>query len=94
MGNTFVGNTNLYILDTAAAVTTNTCVIERVVYFPALKDDDLVLQDAAGNSGIVLKAGASDASPVQFDYSGRYNKRLFGLTVGTIDGGTAYVYLK
>ena len=92
MANTFVSNTNLYVLDTAEAVTTRTLKIDRVVYFPAAADNDLVIQDTATNNAIVLKAGNSDASPVQLNFSPR-GRRIFGMTVGTIDGGTAYVYL-
>jgi len=93
MANTFVSSSNLYILDETGAVTTNPCVIERIVYFPAVAADDLILNNAAGGNAVLLKAGASDASPVQFNYAG-YKKRVHGLTVNTIDGGTAYVYLR
>lgn len=43
-------------------------------------------------SSIVLKAGASDASPIHLPFEG--NGRIFpNLTLETIDAGTVYVYL-
>lgn len=44
-------------------------------------------------SSIVLKAGASDASPIHVDF-GDKGRRFPNLTLETIDHGTVYVYLR
>jgi len=44
------------------------------------------------SNAIVLKAGNSDASPIQVDWTAN-PLRLDNITLETIDGGTAYVYL-
>ena len=43
-------------------------------------------------NAVVLKAGASDASPITVDY-GLQGKAFENLILETIDGGTLYLYL-
>ena len=78
--------------------TGNKVVIRRIVYAPAVAADDLVLQEYLSDGSTVkdfciLKAGAADVDWVSIDY-GPEGQEVNGLVVGTIDGGTAYVYIK
>jgi len=72
-------------------------VIRRVVYAPAVAADDLVLQEYAADGSTakdfcILKAGAADVDWVTIDY-GSEGQEVNGLVVGTIDGGTCFVYI-
>ena len=72
-----------------------TVIINRIIYIPSAAGDELVFQDTADSqNAIVLKAGASDASPIHLDLSTEGGRRVNGLKCTTIDGGTAYVYFK
>jgi len=98
MANDFLESTNVWVVDSAAALITDAphftkACVDRVVFVPSAADDDLVLQDAASASAIVLKAGATDASPVTITFPNG-GKWINGLKCSTIDGGTAYVYLR
>jgi len=90
---------HLWVLDSAGVVkAAGTKVFVRmVVYGPAFAGDDLILQeyDAGGSakSAVILKASASDVDWVYIDF-GSEGITLNGLVVGTIDGGTAYVYTR
>ena len=88
----------LWILDTAAVIVAigTPVIVRKVVFFPALKDDDLVIQEY-GPTGVLrtaikLKAGASDASPVSLNF-GSEGRQLNGFKLSTIDGGTLDVYI-
>ena len=91
---TFNSATNMYKCDTAAgSLFTSNQVLERIIYVPSAANDDLVFKDkSSGTDMIVLKAGASDASPINIDWP--EGKHVPGMYMSTIDGGTAYVYLK
>ena len=91
---TFNSATNMYACTTpAASLFTKPQVLERIIYIPAAADNDLVFKDKSGGTDmIVLKAGASDASPIQLHWP--EGKHVPGMYMNTIDGGTAYVYLK
>lgn len=67
--------------------------VKRIIYVPSAAGDDVVFQTGSSENAIVLKAGAADASPITVDFSPE-GLRIPGLTCSTIDGGTAYVYLK
>lgn len=82
--------TNPLVLDTAAAVLTGPVHIKAVV-FTAANGEGLVLSDADGNAVLGLEASTGDLSPSVTIPGGI---KTDGLTVTTIDGGTAYVYLK
>jgi hypothetical protein len=94
MAITFNSATSMYKCDTAAgSLFTTNKVLERIIYIPSAAGDDLVFKDSNGGTDmIVLKAGASDASPIQLHWP--EGKRVPGMYMSTIDGGTAYVYLK
>jgi len=88
----------VWTLDTVAVIkAVNVPVLVRkVVFFPALKDDDVVIQEY-GNTAVLrmairLKAGASDASPVSLDF-GSEGRILNGFKLSTIDGGSVDIYL-
>lgn len=66
--------------------------IRKIIYVPTTKGHDLVFQDSNSVNAIVLKAGATDASPIHVDF-GERGKRVTGIQCTTIDSGTAYVYL-
>jgi len=97
MANTFNENTMVWtVTETATLITEapnlNVAWVKKIVYIPSAADDDLVFQDTNSEDAIVLKAGASDASPIHINFDGR-GRRVYGLTCSTYDGGTAYVYL-
>jgi len=93
MTNTYKSATKLWVVDETGTLNEGGVTVERVVYMPSAAGDDLIITDNADNEAIVLKAGASDASPVHLPF-GRKGRKLPSLKVGTIDGGTAYIYFR
>ena len=92
--NTYNSVTKLWTAETAGALQTSetTAVVTQVIFAPTTARDDLVIQDGRGNTAIVLKAGATDSSCVR--WPAEEGGRMFdGLTIATIDGGVAYIYL-
>ena len=96
MSNTYVSATYLWTVDSTGNLETEGCTVTRVIYFPSAVNDDFQLTDTSDNLAIPLKASASDTSPVHIDLTGEHGggRRLPSLKVGTIDGGTAYVFLR
>ena len=82
--------TNPIVLDTAGAVSTDKLTIKAIV-FTAANGDGLVLSDVSGNAVISLEASTGNLSPSLTVPGGI---KTDGLVVTTIDGGTAYLYLK
>jgi len=93
MANTYIGATKLWSIDTTGNISTSGIWIRKIVYLPAAANNDLIFTDTSDNNAIVLRAGASDATPIQLDF-GDKGWRLDSLKCGTIDGGTAYVYVR
>lgn len=93
MSNTYKSTTKLWVVDETGTLNEGGVTVVKVVYIPSAAADDLILDDNADNTAIVLKAGPSDASPVQLDF-GNKGRKLPSLKVNTIDGGTAYIYLR
>jgi hypothetical protein len=99
MANAYRSATNLWEVDSPGKLSADAAnlggrvTIERIIYIPSVADDDLVFEDGTANeNAIVLKAGASDASPIHLDFSPR-GRKVRDLECLLIDGGTAYVYL-
>jgi len=68
-------------------------VVGEIIYIPSAVGNDLVFQDGdASEDAVVLKAGASDASPVHKSFRPQ-GKTINNLTCTTLSAGTAYVYL-
>jgi hypothetical protein len=82
--------TNPLVLDSTGVVLTGPVSIKAVV-FTAANGEGLLLSDANGNAILGLEASTGDLSPSVTIPGSIKND---GLTVTTIDGGTAYVYLK
>jgi hypothetical protein len=93
MGNSYNDTTSLWVIDETGALETSPREVMEVVYFPSAAGDDLILTDSADNLAIALKAGVADATPVHICFAPQ-GRRLPSLKVGTIDGGTAHIYLK
>jgi len=93
MANTYYTTTNLWICTDAGALNTGGVTVMKVVYIPAAIDDDLIITDSADYPAIVLKAAHVEVAPVQLDF-GPKGRQLPSLKIGTIDGGTVYIYLK
>ena len=99
MANDVTSNERLWVLDTASAtalVAAETPVIIRRLYFlPNAAADDVVIKEHNASASqivaMVLKAGASVADPVDVDF-GPEGRRLNGMALTTIDGGSLYVY--
>jgi len=92
--NVYNSATKLWTVDTPDTIIASgkTVVVVQVIYFPAAVGNDLVIQDAEGNDAIILKAGATDASPVR--WPAEPGGRTFnGLKIATISAGIAYIYL-
>jgi len=93
MGNSYKSATGVWEVDETGSLSNFSRVcIRKIVYVPNAAGDDLVFQDSNSNNAIVLKAGASDASPVHISYEPR-GLWLNGIQCSTIDGGKAYVYI-
>ena len=93
MANSFKTSTNLWIVEDTGDLNTTPVVVMAVVYIPGDVDQDLIISDTDDNYAIVLKAGATDASPICFNFH-PYGREYLSLKCHTIDGGTAYIYLK
>ena len=94
MGNAYNATTKMWtVTDTGDLQTSETtAIVVQVVYVGNTVSDDLVIQDGRGNTAIVLKLGASDASPVRLPME-EGGRKFDGLKIQTIDSGTAYIYL-
>jgi len=98
MANTLNENTMVWTVTETGAITTENShltnpLIGDLIYVPSAASDDVVLQDGdASEDAVVLKAGASDTSPVHKSFRPQ-GRRVANLTCSTIDGGTLYVYL-
>ena len=82
--------TNPLVLDSTGVVLTGPVTIKAVL-FTATNGDGLLLSDAEGNQVAGLEASTGDLSPTITVPGGI---KVNGLTVTTIDGGVAYIYLK
>jgi hypothetical protein len=84
-----VTNNPLVLDSTGVALTGSTSI--KAVLFTAANGNGLLLSDAAGNKIASLEATTGDLSPSITIPGGL---RVEGITVTTIDGGIAYIYLK
>jgi hypothetical protein len=82
--------TNPVVLDSTGVVSTKPMTIKAIVY-TAANGNGLVLSDQRGNAVAGLEASTGNLS-VSVTVPGGI--KTDGLTVTTIDGGTAYVYLQ
>jgi hypothetical protein len=82
--------TNPLVLDSTGVVLTGPVSIKAIL-FTAANADGLLLSDAEGNKVASLEASTGDLSPTVTVPGGI---KVNGLTVTTIDGGIAYIYLK
>jgi len=99
MSNDYKETTRLWYVDTPAALATaapglTTAWVRKVVMIPANTDDTITFQDSKSANAIYMKAGATNASPVEIDFGDKC-KRIEGLKCsGRSTGVVAYVYLK
>ena len=102
MANVWNKTTMLWKVDTAETLVAkapgmNTVWVAKVVMIPNAANDAITFQDSAGGDAIYLKAGASDTSPVEIDFSaenGGRGRRVYGLTCSALSTSVvAYVYL-
>lgn len=82
--------TNPLVLDSTGVVLTGPVTIRAVVY-TAADGSTLLLSDSDGNAVLELETDAGDLNPSLTVPGGI---KVDGLTVTTIDAGTAYVYLR
>jgi hypothetical protein len=83
-------DTNPLVLDSTGVSLTGPVSI-KAVSFTAANGEGLLLSDADGNTVVALEASTGDLSPSITIPGG---VKVNGLTVTTIDGGAALVYLK
>jgi hypothetical protein len=90
---------HLWKLDAAEVVVAagTKVFVRKVVFWPAVNTDDLILREYLGDNttlkdAIIMKGNLANLQPVEIDF-GREGIALNGLTVGTIDGGAAHVYI-
>jgi len=99
MANSWKKTTSLWYVDTAETLVTKapgltTAWVLKVVMIPNAANDAITFNDSSGDTAIYLKAGATDASPVQIDF-GEKGRRVQGLTCASLSTSVvAYVYLK
>ena len=100
MTNTFTPETMLWIINETAALTDASTIashfkspiIRKIIFFPGAAGDALTFQTGDSKNAILLRAGATDTSPIHVDF-GERGKRIPGIKVSTVGGGVAYVYL-
>lgn len=93
MSNVYTGNP--WILDTAAVITTNPTMVEKMIYVPNAADNDLQVEDNAGKvvwRTRAIAASANYESVGQETFDGPIMMNGFELAV--IDAGVLYVYLR
>jgi hypothetical protein len=85
MANIYHSDTQLWVCDEVGLLVATgiQVVIIEIIYFPSAINDDLIIQNGAGVDAVILKAGASDTSPIRWSGPMKIN----GLKIGTIDGG-------
>lgn len=100
MTNAFRKTTMVWEVNDAAALTVdnanlNSVWIKRIVYVPNSAGNQVTFQNASSENVIVLKAGATDTSPVTIDFDGK-GRHVYGLKCSAISSGSdlAYVYLQ
>ena len=93
MANTWTGNN--YSIDTAEDKTI-TCKLDRMIWYPAAADNDLVVKDSLGNILWVTRAitGAPNYESSGAEYINDLDKWVNGINVETIDGGVLKIYVK
>ena len=97
MSNSTAGNP--WILDTAATITAagTKVIVNKMLWFPAAADDDLIVHD--GNANIKWKVRATAGAPNHESFGAeRFDgpEEFDGFILNTIEGdagGTLYVYL-
>ena len=78
---------------TASAASLLNPIIGDLIFVPAVVGDNVTIQDGtAVEDAIILKAGASDISPVHKSFRPQ-GRRITNPDCTVIDGGTLYVYL-
>ena len=99
MGNAFRSTTMVWEVDTAGTLVANAAGmynawVKRIVYIPTTAGNTVTFTDTNDAEAVVLKAGATDTSPVTITFDGR-GRRIHGLQCSAISEGTdtAYVYL-
>jgi len=89
----------LWVLDTAAEINGvgEQTWITRLYYVPAAADNACTIQEysSAGvlRTAAYIKAGATDASPVDQPYNEPGPRYFNGFKLSAISGGVLYVYL-
>jgi hypothetical protein len=104
MANAFRKSTMVWEVNSVAALTAvsgasslKNVWVKRIVYVPNSAGNQVTFQDYDGTTStnaIVLKAGATDTSPITIWFDGK-GKRIYGLKCSAISSGSdlAYVYL-
>ena len=102
MANVWNKTTNLWKVDTAETLVTkapglNNVWVSKIVMIPNAADDAITFQDSASADAFYLKAGATDESPVELDFSGENGgkgRRVYGLKCSALSTSVvAYVYI-
>lgn len=99
MSNAFRKSTMVWEVDTVATLVAvapglNSVWIKRIVYVPNTAGNSITFQSGSDENAIVLKAGATDTSPVTIDFDG-LGRHINGLHCSARSEATdkAYVYL-
>ena len=90
MANSYKTTTNVWVVDSTGTLNTGGVTIDKIYWVPGAAAHDLVLTDNADNAFISLKADPSAAIPIDINFIPP--RRMPSLKVGTIDGGTAYIF--
>ena len=93
MANVATGNP--WILDTAATLSTNNILVDKMVFIPNAADNDLIVKDNAGKviwqiRAITASNNYQSSGMETFDGPFLCN----GFVLDTIDAGTLKVYLR
>jgi len=94
MANALKKATMLWIVDTAGSLTTFTeqVWVEKIYYVPNAANDAITFQNTGSDDAIYLKAGATDATPVEINFNGK-GRRVNGLKCSALSSSSkAYVY--
>ena len=92
---TLVWETSTVAALIAVAPGLNNPTIREIIYVPNSAGNQITFQSGSSENAIVIKAGASDTSPVHLTFPDG-GKRVPGLKCTAISSGSdqAYVYLK
>ena len=89
---------NPWVVDTAAVLSTDIVLLQKLTYHPAADDNDLLVVDGTGSIIWAIRGAGSanlyDSTYILSEDFGGSGKAVRGVTVTTIDGGSLHILIR